>query len=80
LATLSEDYDLEKTAVKITRRGTGTDTVYIILPAKDQPTPVQLKNIEAMDLNALEFKPVASHKELKNYAPGSDDDGGDLPF
>ena len=47
LADLSEEYDLEQTAVKITRRGTGTDTVYMIIPSKGQPAENQLKAIQA---------------------------------
>lgn len=79
LAELSEEYDLEKTAVKITRRGVGTDTVYMIIPAKDQPTPAQLKAIQAIDLAMLEHKEQPQAKP-KNYAPGADDGGSDIPF
>jgi hypothetical protein len=79
LAELSEEYDLEKTAVKITRRGVGIDTVYMIIPAKDQPSPAQLKAIQAIDLAMLEHKEHPQAKP-KNYAPGADDDGSDIPF
>jgi hypothetical protein len=81
LAEISEDYDLEKTAVKITRRGTGTDTTYIIIPAKEQPNAAQLKTLAAIELLTLEHKEsTPGHTELKNYAPTGSDDGGDLPF
>ena len=73
LAALSEDYDLEKTAIKITRRGTGTDTEYTVFPAKDQPTASQWKSIEAIELNVLEHKDA--NGKPKNFAPGADDDG-----
>lgn len=78
LADLADEYDLEKTAVKITRRGVGTDTVYTIIPAKDQPSAQQLKNIQSIELNSLEHKEATpSHTNLKNYAPGAgnDDEG-----
>lgn len=77
LAEISEDYDLEQTAVKITRRGTGTDTIYMIIPAKEQPSASQLKTIQAIPLNPLE------HKEaVKNHAPQTtaSDDSDNLPF
>ena len=72
LAEISVDYDLEQTAVKITRRGTGTDTVYMIIPAKEQPTASQLKAIQALPINFLE------HKDKPQSAPAADDEG--LPF
>lgn len=73
LAEISEDYDLEKTAVKITRRGTGTDTTYIIIPSKDQPNANQLKIIDSIDLNILEHKDQPK-KETVN------DDSDEVPF
>lgn len=72
LAALSEDYDLEKTAIKITRRGTGTDTEYTVFPAKDQPTASQWKAIEAIELIVLEHKDASG--KPKNFAPGAEDD------
>lgn len=74
LADLAEDYDLEQTAVKISRRGTGTDTVYTIFPAKDQPTQSQWKSIDAIELIVLEHKDA--NGKPKNYAPGAEDDEG----
>lgn len=71
LAEISEDYDLEKTAVKITRRGTGTDTTYIIIPAKEQPNTDQLKGIGNVALNILEHK---------QSAKPSTNDEENLPF
>lgn len=76
LAEISEDYDLEQTAVKITRRGVGTDTTYMIMPAKQQPSAAQLKSIQAMDLAVLEHKdgpkPPAAESEAQ--------DDSELPF
>lgn len=59
LAEIQDDYDLSTTALKITRRGTGTDTTYIVIPAKEQPNADQLKNIGAVPLQILEHKQTA---------------------
>lgn len=75
LAEISEDYDLEKTAVKITRRGSGTDTVYIIIPSKEQPNATQLKNIHTLPLNILEHK----EQPEKKSAPEAEHDD-EVPF
>lgn len=57
LYDLIKEYDdLESNAVKITRHGSGTDTTYNVIRAKDQPTAEQWKKIEAMPLNILEHK------------------------
>jgi hypothetical protein len=82
-ATIADDYDIETTSIKITRTGQGTDTTYQAtpLPPKSQPTPANLKAMEALTLNILEHKD-APVKEIKNYAPqatGTDDPEG-LPF
>lgn len=79
LAEISEDYDVDKTALKITRRGTGTDTVYILIPAKEQPTPAQMKSITALPLNILNHKDAPAKAPVKNHAPGAGDES-DIPF
>lgn len=73
LAEISSDYDLEKTAVKVTRRGMGTDTTYLItpMPPKDQPSEAHLGGLANIPLNVLEHK---ENKAVKNYAPGSQDE------
>jgi hypothetical protein len=53
LADLNEDYPLEDTVIKITRRGTKTDTTYMILPNKEQPNPKQLESMKQVELNDL---------------------------
>lgn len=78
LADISDDYDLEQTAVKITRRGTGTDTVYMIIPAKDQPNASQLKAIQALPLNILEHKDQPKPQGNPGDVLGADDEA--LPF
>lgn len=80
LADIAEEYDLEKTKIKITRRGTGTDTVYMILPLLKEPISAKaIKEIEAVKLNILEHKP-------KNEPPAFgqehqfEDDQNEIPF
>lgn len=54
LADLAEDYDLETTKVRITRRGEGKNTEYSIIPiAKEKLTPAILAEIEAVELQSL---------------------------
>jgi hypothetical protein len=83
LADIHEVYPLDKTKVQITRRGTGTDTVYMILPLvapKDVLSPGLLQQIEAVQLNVLDAstQPGASN-ELKNLL-GDPSPTGELPF
>lgn len=85
LATLSEDYDLTKTALKISRRGLKTDTIWMITPAKDQPTAAQLKAIQAVNLNILEHREATQKPAGAQIAPVPDlteyqYEGDDLPF
>jgi hypothetical protein len=50
----SADYDLEKTIVKITRHGIGTDTTYQIVPLPNgQVNAAQLKHIAHVKLHDL---------------------------
>lgn len=74
LADINEEYPLQSTKVKITRRGTGTDTIYMILPMLKEPIPAQaMKEIESLPLNILEHK-GQPEKKIKNYAPGADEE------
>lgn len=70
LRELHEEYDLEKTMVKITRNGLGTDTTYSLLPL--------LKHVITKDvaehLKEIELLPL----ESKSASNGASDD--DLPF
>lgn len=73
LADIAEEYDLEKTKIKITRRGTGTDTIYMILPLLKEPIPAKIQNeIDAVPLTILEHK-----DQPKVKMPDSDEE---LPF
>lgn len=57
LADIQEEYDLETIKVKITRRGTGTDTTYMVLPLLKEPIPAKaFKEIESVHMNILEHK------------------------
>ncbi len=68
LADIAEEYDLEKTKIKITRRGVGTDTIYMILPLLKEPIPKNVQaEIDAVDLLILE------HKESVKVPRGNSD-------
>lgn len=77
ISELNEEYPLEKTKIKIKRNGTGTDTVYMILPLLKEPIPAKtIKEIEAVPLNMLE------HKQ-KSQTPKSEfatNDSEEIPF
>jgi predicted DNA binding protein len=64
LAALNEDYPIETTKVKISRRGTGKETNYQVIPVppKEQLTERQLKQLESVPLNALEHRDSAQAK------------------
>lgn len=80
LAEIADGYEMEKTAIRIKRTGTGTDTVYtaIPVPPKEQPNAAALKTIEALSLNMLEHK--HQQKEVKNHAPQHTADDSEIPF
>lgn len=56
LKELHEEYDLSKTMVKITRNGTGKETVYSILPAREPVDKVAMKRIQNVQLQDLTTK------------------------
>lgn len=66
----AEGLDIQKTKLKITRHGTDKKTSYTIL-ALGQIGQKALKDIEAVELKSLEAEP---QKQVKNFAPGADDD------
>lgn len=69
LEGINDEYPLEKTKIKITRRGTGTDTIYMILPLLKEPiSPKAMKEIEAVHMNILEHKqkPSTETREQKD--------------
>lgn len=56
LAALSQDYNLEETVVKISRNGTGTDTIYMVTPLPDKVSEAMKKQIASVDLHDLTTK------------------------
>lgn len=83
LADINEEYPLEKTKIKISRSGTGTDTEYRLLPLLKEPlSDVVMKAIEAVPLNILDK--ALDPKKVVPSAPSWDDspmpDESDLPF
>lgn len=55
LAELHNEYELDKTVVKLTRNGTGTDTTYSTLPLLKTPlTKETMKFLDSMELLPLE--------------------------
>jgi hypothetical protein len=84
LADIADDYNLEQTALKISRRGAGTDTVYMLIPAKEQPSAAMMAKIQAVPLNILEHKDAKPSEALppSNSEPAeplwdADDSGED---
>lgn len=80
LSSIAEEYPLEKTKVKITRQGVGTETTYHILPLLNEPLgPQALSQIEAVELAFLgtQKKPEPENRLLpaSNYETEED-----LPF
>lgn len=75
LADINSEYPLEKTKLKVTRQGTGTDTVYHILPLlseKDQITLNIQGALAKLDLHILDNK-------AKAHAPPNGWDGEPMP-
>lgn len=72
LAELHAEYDLEKTVIKVTRNGTGTDTTYSLLPLLKQ----QITKEAEAHLKTLELLP------LDENASGTQGNGQDeeVPF
>ena len=79
LKELSEDYNLEETVIKITRKGTGLDTRYTVMPMPTKLDDKQMKLIEAAELHSLEPQ---QKNGLKNHAPSapSFDSEEEVPF
>lgn len=78
LADIAEEYDITQTKLKITRRGTGTDTVYMVLPLLKEPIPAKvMKQIEAVPLNILEHKDKPAAAEVNGSGLS---DHEEIPF
>lgn len=66
------DWDLEKTWIKITRQGDGLDTEYSVTPSKKELSAAELKQISEVELLDLE------EKAPQNVGQASSDE--DVPF
>lgn len=67
LAELHEEYDLEKTVIKITRNGMGTDTTYSLLPLLKQVITKEVADhLKEIDLLPLEGKvtPISGTEDV----------------
>lgn len=53
LAALHDEYDLEKTVIKITRNGIDKNTSYTFMPAKVAPSAETLKYLDSIQLLPL---------------------------
>ncbi len=79
LADIHEIYPLEKTKVRLSRRGTGTDTTYTILPLTNEPiSPVTMSQVEGVSLHILDDKTQPKQSGAVN--PATHDEGPELPF
>jgi hypothetical protein len=59
LADIHEEYPLDSTKIKVTRRGTGKDTEYGVLPIlKDKLTDKHMAEIAKLPLLNLEARPA----------------------
>lgn len=72
---LSQEYDLSKTMVKITRKGEKLETEYIVIPV---PQPVNMMEMSKVELNILEHK----EKPPQQDTPSEDwsEDSDTIPF
>ena len=79
LSDINDVYPLDKTKVKVSRRGTGTDTTYNILPLVNEPiSGTTLNQIESVALQVLDDKsPPRSAQQAKTPMPEAHDE---LPF
>lgn len=76
LSEINTEYPLERTKVKVSRKGTGTDTTYNILPMLKEPIPpTTLAQIESVQLNMLD-KAHSKPKTEETPWPSSDE----IPF
>lgn len=66
LVALSEDYDLNSTLIKVSRRGsTAQDTTYTIIPSPKQPPKAGLEKLKNIPTLKLVVKP----SDIPNHAP-----------
>lgn len=57
LSDINEEYDVDKTKIKISRRGSGKGTEWAVLPLLKEPlSERQLKDISSVKLNLLDHR------------------------
>lgn len=76
LEELHAEYDLSTIFVKITRNGTSTDTVYSILPSKQQIKKEELAHIKTLKLHDLSGKKETDSSAVAPW----DSDSSEIPF
>ncbi len=78
LKELHKDYPLNKTIVKVTRHGSGTDTTYSVLPIPkgSEVTPELEATLSALKLNDLS----SEAKPEETFAPAAPPQEEELPF
>ena len=71
LAEQGTDYDLSKTLLKISRKGSGMDTTYsvVIAPPNAQPTAETLKQVQAVTLLELDPTKEDTADASTDFAP-----------
>lgn len=70
LKELSQDYDLEKTAIKIKRTGSGqNNTEYSIVPLPKPPSEKMLEALKNLELLSLENESAAVTKPTEDDLP-----------
>lgn len=77
LKEIHDEFNLEKTIVKITRNGTGKNTIYTIMPLKDILTKDLEKQIGSVALQELEHK-VSNGENSHEIKPF--DSNEEIPF
>lgn len=82
LADINEDAELPSTLVKVTRRGTGTDTTYSVIPSLKQAlTTADWAAIQALPLKSLEHKTAPRAPSPQQYASvGLEIENDEIPF
>ena len=75
LKELAEDYNLEETVIKISRKGGGLETKYTVMPMPDKLAETQLKSLSNVELNPLD------PQDSKDSDSGSSfDTNEEIPF
>lgn len=81
LKGINDDYELDKTKVKVTRSGTGTDTTYQVIPLaaeKDKLTGKHLEAIAQVPLHPLEKKGAPQGGPTAQF--NQPEAGDEIPF